>query len=159
MNTRPFKMAKRYVLVDEDVYDRSFRGKETIRETRNVQPPKINPFSNPLVKEVKKEREEIWRANVDEETSAEEANEIVRRLIAKYRLNFRKATRGKRALAGGGDEGARSKKAKNATAKPTPAPRRPTPTPRTTPRPQPRGELAERMPPSTPVVDRSATGR
>jgi hypothetical protein len=84
----PFEMAKSYVLVDENVYEEKFKTSDKAQLS-------TNPFRNPYVKEAIKTRESMYRINEDETLTAEQANQLTKELIDKYRLNFIKAT-GKR---------------------------------------------------------------
>jgi hypothetical protein len=97
-----FKMAKRYVLMDQAEYDKAKGDSRKGEQEEEKHYPAINPFSNPRVKEVKADRKRIWEALEDENLSAEEANQKVRRLIDRYRLNFEKTVGRKGMVHGGG---------------------------------------------------------
>jgi hypothetical protein len=73
----PFEMAKSYVLVDENVYERKFK------KSDNTQ-PSTNPFRNPYVKEAIKNRESMYKINKDETLTAEQANQLTKEQIDKY---------------------------------------------------------------------------
>jgi hypothetical protein len=97
-----FKMAKQYVLMDQAEYDKAKGDSRKGEQEEQKQYPAINPFSNPRVKEVKADRKRIWETLEDENLSAEEANQKVRRLIDRYRLNFEKSVGKKSGASYGG---------------------------------------------------------
>ena len=94
---KPFRMSKSYVLVDESTYERKFADNDTTQPNERLDKGKAtNPFQNPRVRDVKEDRERIRRVINDNDLTAEEANDITRTLIDRYRLNFAKATGGKK---------------------------------------------------------------
>jgi hypothetical protein len=121
--SKPFAMAKRYILLDEAQY-KNHTNKD--RENR-VQPervssmdrqvseekpyPKVNPFQNPRVREAKADRRKLWDTLQDDNLTVEEANLKVKQLIDRYRLNFSRATGGgKRKIFSGGENDVKRRK-------------------------------------------------
>lgn len=105
-NGKPFKMAKKYFLVDKDAYESAYGpdgGQTTMpRPERPARSEIINPFRDPGVRSVKEQRERIASALNDDSKSAEETNELLREMLNRYRDDFQKSSRGKRKGSGGG---------------------------------------------------------
>jgi len=81
------KFSKRYVLVEEDVFDRRFNGE---RNAEGVK--KHNPFTNPDVADAKKTRQEILRTGSADSASVHDASLMLQRLVQRYADSFAKAT-------------------------------------------------------------------
>ena len=82
------KLSKRYVLVDEDLYERKFKNEHSEEKTK-----KINPFTNPAVVETKKNREEISDARrLDKSFDINDVGLLLQRLVQQYGVNFAKAS-------------------------------------------------------------------
>ena len=83
-------LSKRYVLVDEDVYERKFND-ERAAESRK----RYNPFTNPAVVDTKRTREDIARVANDgggDAADVHEASLALQRLVQRYADVFAKAT-------------------------------------------------------------------
>ena len=133
------KLSKKYVLVDEDLYERKFKSEARTR-TSKLHP--YNPFTNPNVTAAKRNREGLLKVASDETLDLNNASLLLQQLVQQYAENFSKATtkqrrqqqqqqpRKARAKQGergdveggeeGGDEGGAA--AAPATAQPAPSP-------------------------------------
>ena len=95
---KEFRMAKQYILVDKNSYERMVEGgkKSYVNHSRS----KINPFQNPDVTRAKTDRQKMLHlvnSNRDENKPLEETNDLLRELINKYRTSYNRVTRqGKR---------------------------------------------------------------
>ena len=79
------KLAKRYVLVDQDVYDRKM-GKGTEAAKRNLP----NPFKNQHVVEAQNLRRRMYEISRDDSLSPSEANEMIGQLMTEYTSRFKR---------------------------------------------------------------------
>ena len=88
------KQLKKYVLVDEDLYERKFR-----TDTRVDRAKRYNPFTNPNITSAKDTRQEILDVtnndNNENDTTPLDINNaslLLQQLVQQYADNFAKAT-------------------------------------------------------------------
>ena len=77
------KLAKKYVMVEKDVYDRRFK------DSVDNHPVKLpNPFQNQNVSRAHSLRKDMFTVLRDTSLSPSEANAIVEDMLSEYRKNF-----------------------------------------------------------------------
>ena len=81
------KLSKKYVLVDEDLYERKFKS-----EARASKPHPYNPFTNPNVTAAKRNRAGLLKVANDETLDVNNASLLLQLLVQQYVENFSKST-------------------------------------------------------------------
>ena len=82
------KLSKKYVLVDEDLYERKFKSEARA----SSKPHPYNPFTNPSVTAAKRNREGLLKVASDETLDVNNASLLLQQLVQQYAENFAKAT-------------------------------------------------------------------
>ena len=77
------KLAKKYVMVEKDVYDRRFKDSA---ESHSVKLP--NPFQNQNVSRAHSLKKDMFTVLKDTSLSPSEANAMVEDMLSEYRKNF-----------------------------------------------------------------------
>ena len=81
------KFSKKYVLIDEDLYERKFKSDSSVEKAK-----RYNPFTNPNITEAKNTREELQSVAGNSSLDVHNASLLLQQLVQQYADNFSKAT-------------------------------------------------------------------